>query len=512
MINKLDAIVIGAGANGLVAAVALAKAGKRVMVLERAATPGGLNRLIEIAPGFTSPVICESAWTPPAVAKAIGLDRVAHTQPPSGVAVAGGTDGALAISRDVGAAQAAIRKYSTRDADRWPALVARLHRLAGFLGTLYEVAPPDVSSTSLSELASLAGMGRRLRALGRGDMTELLRVLPMSIEDFLGDELENESLRAALAAGAVRDIRQGPKSGGTTFVLLHYLIGASSGSVRAHAWPTASPTAAIDAAMATAKKRGVEIRTGAEVARIVVKDDAVRGVVLANGDELAAPIVLSTADPRRTLLDLMDTVWLDPEFMRDASNIKFRGCTAFAHYALEGLPASALESGDLAGIVSLSATVESIERAYDPVKYGERSSSPHIEISVPSLRWGSLAPEGKHVLAARVQYVPSHATDSTALADDVTKAIERALPGFSGRIRGVRVTLPVVLASEYGLSEGSITGGEITLDQILFMRPIAGWARYRMPVSGLFLGGMGCHPGPGIFGGAGLLAARAVLR
>ena len=510
MTNKFDAIVIGAGANGLVAATALARSGKRVVVLERAPTVGGLHRLVEIARGFSSPLICESAWTPSSVAKAVGIDRVALTQPSTGITV-GATDGALSLSRDVPAAQAAIRKRSTRDADRWPALVARLHRLAGFLRSLYEVAPPDVASTSLSELASLAGVGRRLRALGRADMTELLRVLPMSIEDFLDDELESESLKGALAAGAVRDIRQGPKSGGTTFVLLHYLIGAPEGSIRAHAWPTASPTAAIDAVMAAANKRGVEIRTSAEVARILVKDDATSGVVLANGDELSAPLVLSTADPRRTLLELVDTVWLDPELMRDVSNIKFRGCTAFVHYALDGLPASAFGNEDLAGIVSLSSTVEAIERAYDPVKYGERSSTPHIEITVPSLRWASLAPEGGHVLAARVQYVPSHATDASALAGDVTRAIERAMPGFEKRVRGVRTTLPSALASDYGLSEGSVTGGEITLDQILFMRPFAGWARYRMPVRGLFLGGMGCHPGPGVFGGAGWLAAKAAV-
>jgi phytoene dehydrogenase-like protein len=505
--NRYDAIVIGAGANGLVAAVTLARGGKRVVVLERASAIGGLHRLVEVAPGFTSPLSIEGSWIPPGVAKTVGLGRLAMTPPAAGVGVAT-PDGSLSLPRDLAAAQSAIRKLSTRDADRWPALVSRLHRLAGFLGSLYEAPPPDVSSTSLSELASLAGVGRRLRALGRADMTELLRVLPMSIEDFLDDELESDLLKAALAPGAVRVIRQGPKSGGTTFVLLHYLIGAPSGSVRAHAWPTASPSAAIDAVVATAKKRGVEIRMNAEVARITAKDDAVSGVVLANGDELSAPLVLSTADPRRTLLEMVDTVWLDPELMRDVSNIKFRGCTAFVHYALDGLPAPA--GTDLSSVVSLSPTIESIERAYDSVKYGERSASPHIEIGVPTLRWPSLAPEGKHVLVARVQYVPSYSPDA-ALADDVTRSIERMLPGFGGLVRGVRTTLPATLASEYGLSEGAITGGEITLDQILFMRPVAGWARYRMPLSGLFLGGMGCHPGPGIFGGAGWLAARAAL-
>jgi phytoene dehydrogenase-like protein len=510
MTNRFDAIVIGAGANGLVAAATLARAGRRVLVLERAPTIGGLHRLLEIAPGFTSPLMTETAWIPPAVAAACGLARMAMTQPAVGATLAGG-EAPLVLSRDVGTAQTAIRQFSTRDAGRWPDFVARLHRLAGFLGALYEVPPPDVASTSMRDLASLAGLGRRLRSLGRADMTELLRVLPASIEDFLDDEFESDLLKAALAAGGVRDLRQGPKSGGTTFVLLHYLIGAPAGSAREHAWPTSSPTAAVDALTALARKRGVEIRTNAEVARITVKDDAIAGVVLGDGEEIGARTVLSTADPRRTLLELVDTVWLDPELMRDVSNIKFRGCTAFVHFALDALPASAIDRDALASVVSLSTRMSAIERAYDRVKYGERASDPHIELSVPSLRWPSLAPDGKHVLAARVQYIPSHSSDGSTLADDVTRAIERTLPGFSGMVRGVRTTLPSTLAAEYGLSEGSVTGGEITLDQILFMRPVPGWARYRTPLNGLFLGGVGCHPGPGIFGGAGLLAARAAL-
>ncbi|HEY4304761.1 MAG TPA: NAD(P)/FAD-dependent oxidoreductase [Gemmatimonadaceae bacterium] len=511
MTNRFDAIVIGAGANGLAAAATLAASGKRVVVLERAPSIGGLQRLIEVAPGFTSPLMCDSAWLPSHVASGLRLDKVAMTPPRVGAALAMTGGGVLSLSVDPPAAQSEIRKYSSRDADRWPKLISRLHRLASFLRSLYSAPAPEVTATSVRDLASLAGLGGRLRTLGRADMTELLRVLPMSIEDFVDDELESDALKAVLAAGAVRDIRQGPKSGGTTFVLLHHLVGAPAGSIRAHAWPSSAPTALIDALAAALKTRGAEIRANVEVARITVKDDAVSGVVLANGDEIAAPIVLSTADPKRTLLELFDTVWLDPEFMRDVSNIRFRGCTAFVHYALDGLPASGLSKDDLASVVSLSPTVQSIERAYDPVKYGERSPTPHIEISMPSLRWPSLAGENKHVLAARVQYVPSNMSDDRALADDVTRAIEQVMPGFTSLVRATRVTTPAALASEYGLSEGSITGGEITLDQILFMRPVPGWARYRMPVQGLYLGGVGCHPGPGIFGGAGWLAARAAL-
>jgi phytoene dehydrogenase-like protein len=510
MTKPFDAIVIGAGTNGLVAAATLAGAGRRVIVLERAEAIGGLCRMVDIAPGFSAPLISDAAWAPPAVASRFGLQKVRTTAPETSIAVAA-ADGAFALPTNPAAAQTVIRKYSSRDADRWPAFVARLNRLASFLGTLYETPPPDIATTSLGEIASLAGVGSRLRRLGRAEMTELLRILPMSIEDYLDDELEAEALRAAVAAGGARDIRQGPRSGATTFVLMHYLVGAPTGSVRARAWPTAGPNAMVDAVAAYIAKRGVTVRTGAEVARIAVKDDAVTGVVLANGDEISAPIVLSTAGVRQTMLALTDTTWLDPELMRDFGNIKFRGCTAFIHYALDALPASPFSEADLASIVSLSPTVESMERAYDPVKYGERSATPHVEISLPSARWRSLAPEGKHVLVARVQYVPERMTDTTSLADDVTKMVNAALPGFSGMVRHMRVTSPSELASDYGLDGGALTGGEISLDQILFMRPVPGWGRYRMPVDGLFLGGTGCHPGPGIFGGAGWLAARAAL-
>lgn len=510
MSTRVDAVVVGAGTNGLVAAAALAKAGKRVVVLERASEIGGLCRMVDIAPGFRAPLISDAAWLPPAIQSGLGLGRIALANPTTAISVAS-SGGVLSLPVDSAAAAGIIRQFSSRDADRWPALTARLARLAGFLSTLYASPPPDVASTSIGELASLVGLGGRLRRLGREDMIELLRILPMSIEDFLDDELESGTLKAAIAAGAVRDIRQGPRSGATTFVLLHYLVGSPAGSVRARSWPTPSPNALIDSVVAVAKKRGVDIRTGAEAARIVVKDDAVTGVVLADGDEISAPLVLSTAGVRRTLLELVDGIWLDPELMRDVSNIKFRGNTAFIHYVLDGLPSSGLSNDALASVVSLSPTMEAIERAYDPVKYGERSPNPHVEISVPTLRWPSLAPDGKHIVVARVQYVPERTTDAASLADDVTKVIERSLPGFSGLVRARKTTLPSSLASEYGLDGGAITGGEITLDQILFMRPIAGWGRYRTPIHGLYLGGMGCHPGPGIFGGAGWLAARAAL-
>ncbi len=509
--SRYDAIVIGAGPNGLAAAATLARKRRKVLVLERADAIGGQARLFDVAPDVRAPLGPDVGWVSPAVARGIGMRLPATTAPATSITVRDG-NGFFTLPVDPQTAAAMIRPRSTRDADHWATLVTRMHRLSDFLSALYASPPPDVSATSLGDLASLVGVGRRFRSLGKTDMTELLRVLPMSVQDFLDDELETTTLKAAIGAGGVRDMRQGPRSGGTTFNLLHYLIGAPIGSVRAREWWTSSPDAFVVAAEQAARKRRVEIRTGATVARITVKNDAVSGVVLANGDELSAPIVLSTADPRHTILQLADPIWLDPEFLRDASNIRLRGTTAIVAYALDALPvAEGLGERELAGIVSLSPTLDAIEQAYDHVKYGEASPTPHVELSVVSLRWPSLAPEGRHVVVARAQHAPSHSDQREAFGDAVTKTIACAIPGFRERVTHRRVLMPSDLSETYGVSEGALTHGELTLDQILFMRPIAGFGRYAMPVDGLYLGGAGTNPGPGLPGASGWLAARTAL-
>jgi phytoene dehydrogenase-like protein len=254
---------------------------------------------------------------------------------------------------------------------------------------------------------------------------------------------------------------------------------------------------------------------------VVVRDDAVTGVVVNGGEEISAPMVLSTLDPARTLLHMIDPVWLDPEFLLAVRNIKFRGCTAMVYYALEALPKlpGADDARPLAGMVSLSSSVDAIEKSYDTAKYGTVAENPHIEITVPSLRWPSLAPDGKHVLAARVQFVPRTLRDgapwddarASAVADKVSVAIERLMPGFANLVRGRVVLTPRDIEERFGITDGAVTHGEMTLDQILFMRPVAGWGQYATPIRGLYLGGPGAHPGPGVFGMSGLLAARRML-
>ena len=276
-------------------------------------------------------------------------------------------------------------------------------------------------------------------------------------------------------------------------------------------------------AEALARKAGVAIRTGAHVTQITVRDDAVTGVVLANGDEINAPVVISTVDPARTMLGMIDPVWLDPEFLHAVRQIKMRGCTAFVMYALDGVPEVAGlpdPKAALASMVTLTPTTEALERSYDAAKYGRVSEHPHVEFTIPSLRWPRLAPEGKHVLVARDQYAPYTLVDgatwdgprSSSLTDCVTSVIARAIPRFANHILGCTTVTPFDLERKFGLTEGAVTQGEITLDQILFMRPVAGWGRHAMPVDGLYLGGAGAHPGPGILGGAGWLAAKRALR
>jgi phytoene dehydrogenase-like protein len=514
--SQFDAIVIGAGANGLVAAAAMGKAGKRVLLVDSAATIGGQSRTTEFAPGFRSaPLALDAGWVPPSVARGIGLAPMAAIHPQYSVTVPTGDGGVLAIARDPAHAAEAIRKYSVRDAERWPAFAVQLRALSGFLESLYQLPAPDVDTTSLGEIIPLLGLARKLRTLGRGDMTALLRALPMSVQDLLDDEFESPLLKAALGAGGVRDIRQGPRSGATAFVLLHYLVGAPAGSVRARSWWRAGPDAFNTAVESIARQHGVVIRTGVGVARVLVRDDRVSGVVLNDAEEVFAPVVISTADPAHTLLHLIDPVWLDPEFIQAVRNIKFRGCTAFVQYAVDTLP----DMPGLDGLVTLTTSLDALERSADAAKYGAVSEHPHVEVSAPSLRWPHMAPAGKHVVVARVQYAPYElrnaawdASRAATVGDAVTATIARAVPHFADSILHRSVLTPADIETQFSLTHGAVTHGEITLDQILFMRPVAGFGRYAMPISGLYLGGAGAHPGPGVLGGAGYLAARRVLQ
>jgi phytoene dehydrogenase-like protein len=509
MSTAFDAIVIGAGLNGLVASAALGRAGLRVLLLERGPATGGEARAMQFAEGFrASPLSLDAGWLPPVVARGLGL-RPELVASETSATVLLGAGQRLAVARDAGRGAQAINAHSARDAERWPAFVTKLGRIAGFLEALYQLPPPDIDTTSLRELFPLVGVARKMRGLGREDMTDLLRILPMAVQELVDDTFESEALKALVAAGGVQDIRQGPRSGGTSFVLLHHLVGATPGSVRGRPAVKQGPNVLANAIEDVARGAKVSIRTGTDVAEIVVRDDRVAGVALASGEEITAPVVLSTLDPASTIRKV-DPVWLDPEFLQAVQKIKFRGIRATALFAMDGLP----DTTGLDGVVSCTPTTTALEKAYDAAKYGETSERPHVEFSVPTLRWPDLAPAGKHVVVAHAQYVAGGRTNGQAdgLPDLVTGVLEEALPGFASRVRHRSVLMPHDLAERYGLTEGAVTHGELTLDQIMFMRPVPGSGQYAMPLAGLYLGGAGAHPGPGVLGGPGWLAARRVLR
>jgi phytoene dehydrogenase-like protein len=520
--HPYDAIVIGAGANGLVAAARLRERGLRVLLLEREETLGGQGRLVEFAPGFrAAPLGLDSGWVPPAVARGLALDGLEADTRDTPLTVAIEPGSFLTLSRDVSVAAAAIRSHSASDAAKWPAFTARMRKLAGFLGALYQMPSPDIGLTSPGDILPLLLLGKRYRDLGKQDMVEFLRALPLSVWDLLDEWFEYAPLKAAVAAGGIQDHQQGPRSGGTGFVLLHHLVGAPEGSVRGRVPWRGGVTAFTESAERAARRVGVEFRTGAAVARILVKDDAVGGVALSNGEEIAAPTVLSTAGPGRTLLEWLDPVWLDPEFLHAVGNIRYRGCTAIAMFALDApLEVPGLTSKQsLAGWVSLTPSIRALEKAADAAKYGTVSEHPHVEFTVPTLLQPELADRGKHVLVARAQYAPYRLRDGgtwddarrDALGANVAAAIEAVAPGFRSRVLHQTTLTPRDLEERYGLREGAVSQGELGLDQILFMRPVAGWGRHGTPISGLYLGGAGAHPGPGILGGPGWLAAERLL-
>ncbi len=518
-----DTIVIGAGVNGLAAAATLAQAGDKVLVVERSDNIGGQGSPAVFSPGFrAAPLGLDAGWLPPPVARELGLGALARVIPNAPVAVPAGEREWLALPTDIAKAAQAIRRHSPADADRWPAFAARLGSLTAFLESLYVLPPPDIDSTALRDLLPLLGVARKLRGLGRAGMIELLRVMPMSVQEYLDDNLACEPLKAAIGATGTSEIRQGPRSGGTAFIMLHHHVGARAGAIRGRGYWKAGPGALADAMADVARRLGVTVRCGAQVSGIAAAADRATGVILTSGETIAAGTVLSSADPARTLLGMVDPVWLDPEFLLAVRNIKFRGSSARVLYALDTLPEfpGLPEPADtLRGVLTLSPTLDQIERAADAAKYGRISERPHIEVRIPSLRWPGLAPAGKHVMVATAQWAPYRLAegDWTAerrqlLGSAVTAGIECVAPGFSRTVGDLVVSAPPDIEASYGLTEGATTQGEMTLDQILFMRPVPGASRYQTPLQGLYLCGAGTHPGSGIAGGPGWLAARQVLR
>ncbi len=517
--NQVDTVVIGAGASGLVAAVALARGGSRVVVAERSSLIGGALREIEFAPGFkAAPLAGDLGWIPPEVARGLGITLAAPGGPAVSVASADGNGGWLELRTDLAATAQGIRKYSAKDADKWPAFAARVHKISSFLGALYVAPPPRIDADSLGEFLELLKLGRKLKGLGNAEMVEVLRTIPMSVAELLDDWFASDVLKGAVAADAITDICQGPLGGGTAFNLLHHHVGLAPGAIRGRPVPALGGAGLVKQLADLARSVGVEIKTGAGVKQVLMAADRVSGVLLDSGDQIPCRDVVSSLDPYQSLLGLVDPVHLDPDIIRAVRNIRFRGVVSKVMVALDGLPP--LPGGAaVPGAISISPSVRYLERAFDATKYGQRSEAPYVEVRFPSAGHPDLAPAGKHVAVLHVQYTPYRlragswgAAEKSSLGDLAVATVDQVVPGFAARVLYRTVLAPPDIEAEFGLREGAINQGEMTLDQILFMRPIAGWSRYATPVPGLFLCGSGTHPGGGVTGASGWLAAQAVLK
>ena len=517
-----DVVIIGGGHNGLVAAAYLAKAGLKPVVLERRAQVGGAAQTSEIAPGFRCSTLAHRAAVDPIILRDLDLERRGlHLVRPSALAFSPAGDGrGLTLWADRSAAAREIASFSRKDADRYHAFLESVAAVSGVLRQVLTAEPPSIDNPTAADLMELLKAGRKFRSLNRVDAYRLLRWLPMGAADFVREWFESEPLGATVAAGGVIGSFLGVRSAGSTAVLL--LLASSHGSPVVPGWGVRGGIGALGEALAAAARAaGAEIRTGADVRHIRVKDGAADGVVLADGQEIAARAVVSGADPRHTLLDLVDHVHLSPEFQHRVRNIRMRGTLAKVNYAVSELPRfqglGEQPEAALSGCVRLAPTLDVIERAFDAAKYGGFSEEPWIELTIPSIGDPALAPKG-HVVSAYVQFTPYHLRGTTwdaerdRLGDVTTRTISKYAPGFERSIVARQVITPLDLERDYGLTGGHIFHGELALDQLFVSRPVFGWARRRTPITNLFLCGSGTHPGTGLDGRSGRLAAKQILK
>jgi phytoene dehydrogenase-like protein len=525
-VQNYDAVIIGAGHNGLTTAAYLAKAGKKVLVLERRPVIGGIAATEEIIPGFKFST-CEhlaGSFSREIIAD-LGLQKHGlEILPLNPLLFAPSLDeNSLVISPDLAKAAAEIGRHSKNDAGKYPAFCALLKKLSAYLLTLYSLPLPDRAAHGSSAPSELLTAIWKFHRLGKKQGYEFLRILPMSVADLLNEWFENESLKAALAAGAIHGSFVGPRQQGTSFNLLHHQLGDSNGALRTAGFVRGGIGNLPQALALAARHYRAEIRTGAEVVKIVPKNGAATAVVLQDGEEIPATIVISNADVKRTFLSLVEPTYLDPHFLLQVRNIRSRGTLAKVNLALDSLPKFKGATGQgapahLGGIIHIGPTLDYLERASDDAKYGRFSHQPFLEITIPSVADPSLAPAGKHVMSVWMQSAPYHLRESDwnsqrdLLGDTVINLIEVYAPGFKNSILHRQVLTPLDLEQTYGLTEGHIHHAEMALDQIFFMRPVPRWARYGTPIENLYLCGSGTNPGGGITGLPGYYAARRILK
>ena len=517
-----DVIVIGAGHNGLTSAAYLARRGRKVLVLERRHVLGGAAVTEEVFPGFRFSV-CSYVVSllRPEIIRELDLPRHGLEILPLDGTFTPMPDGDyLWRVNDHAKTRREIARHSRVDAEAYEEYGKAMVEMGRFVKPILSMLPPDPVSPRLRDVQKLMFLLRRFRAMARQDQYDLVQLMTMSAVDFLDRWFETDVLKATMSASGIIGTFLGVRSPGTAYVLLHHYMGEIDGAFRSWGLPRGGTGAISSAIAGAAREAGVEVRCSAAVSGILVRDGAAQGVVLENGDELRASVVVSSVDPRLTFLHLLDRSALPPQFVDDVERYKFRGSSGKANLALDALPDFAALPGagaHLRGAISISPSIDYMERAYDAAKYGRFSPHPYIDVVIPSLTDPSVAPPGKHVMSCFVQYAPYHLRGATwdekrdEFGDTVVDTLAEYAPNLRNIILHRQVVTPLDLEREWGLSEGNIFQGELTLEQLFFLRPAPGWSQYRTPVRNLYMCGSATHPGGGIMGAPGRNAAMKIL-
>ena len=522
MTGERDVIIVGGGHNGLVASYCLARGGLKVLLLERREMVGGGAITEEFHPGFRCSALAHvTGPLLPSIHRDMRLQShgLKMVYPPVRLCSLAPDGRPLLLYDDAGRTATEIAKFSSKDAAKYAEFCRVLGQLAGMLAPLISQAPPEVEHPGSGDLLQVLAAGRNLRKLGKKNVYRMLRWAPMAVADVVAEWFESELLRAMVAARGIFGNSMGPWSAGTGALLL-WRAAIDPHPAGPAAFPVGGMGALTQAMANAARKAGVEIRTAADVARVNVKDGVAVGVTLQNGEEIRARAVVSSADPKRTLLGLVDPVHLDPSFVEKAKHYRCSGTVAKVNLALSTLPRfSGMDGSEaLSARIQIGPEIDYLERAFDHAKYGEFSTHPYLEITIPTLSDASLAPPGKHVMSVYMQFAPYRLRGADwqskreELGDVVMKTISEYSPDLCGMVVARQVITPVDLEQVYGFSGGHIFHGELALDQLFATRPLLGWARYRTPVKNLFLCGSGTHPGSGLNGASGMNAVREVVK
>ena len=519
---RYHAIVIGGGHNGLTAAAYLARAGRRVLVLERRHVLGGAAVTEEVFPGFRFSV-CSYVVSllRPEIIRELDLPRHGlEILPLDGTFTPMHDGDYLWRVNDHAKTRREIARHSRVDAEAYDEYGKAMVEVARMVKPVLGMTPPDPLSLHPRDLGALLFLGNRFRRLSAEDRINQLQLMTMSAADFLDQWFETDVLKATMAASGIIGTFLGVRSPGTAYVLLHHYMGEIDGAFRSWGFARGGTGAISNAIASAAREAGAEIRTEAPVARILTSRGHATGVVLGNGDEIEADAVLSSVDPRLTFLRFLDAKDLPDDFVEDVKRYRFRGSSGKVNLALDALPDFTSLPGPgphLRGAISISPSVDYMERAYDQAKYGEFSRRPYIDMVIPTLTDPSVAPPGKHVVSCFVQYAPYALASGTwdeqrdAFGDAVIDTLAQFAPNIRNIILHRQVLTPLDLEREFGLSEGNIFQGELTLEQLFFLRPVPGWAQYKTPVRNLWMCGSAAHPGGGVMGAPGRNAARRIL-